>query len=92
MQYFIESRDTGPEVEEDVCLVSTRWVDLGPGLTAEDVRWRFQQQWMCGVALTHHEIVLDRRIRRAITAQRIISDDITCITKSTPGYLVPFTT
>lgn len=55
----LEIRDLG----NDICLVSTRWVDLGPGLTPEDARWRIHHYHGPGMMLNDHDLVGDPRVR-----------------------------
>ncbi|KAJ6002660.1 hypothetical protein N7451_005207 [Penicillium sp. IBT 35674x] len=55
----LEIRDLG----NDICLVSTRWVDLGPGLTPEDARWRIHHYGGSGIMLDDHDLVGDPRVR-----------------------------
>ncbi len=53
----------------DVCLVLTRWKDLGPGLTPEDLRWRIQLPWGPFVSLENANILNDPRARFEIEAK-----------------------
>lgn len=48
----IEIRNTG---QKDVCLVLTRWLDLGPGLSPDDDRWRCHNDHEFEVNLAEHE-------------------------------------
>lgn len=52
------------EVEVDVvCLVLTRWKDLGPGLSPEDLRWRVQVPWGPFLSLSSTTLLNDPRMR-----------------------------
>lgn len=43
--------------EKDVCLFLTRWLDLGPGLSPDDDRWRCHNDHEFEVNLADHEKV-----------------------------------
>lgn len=52
------------EVESDaVCLVLTRWKDLGPGLSPEDLRWRVHLPWGTFLSLANTTLLNDARMR-----------------------------
>ncbi|KAJ5697745.1 hypothetical protein N7488_011429 [Penicillium malachiteum] len=52
------------EIEkQDVCLLLTRWKDLGPGLNPEDDHWRIEQFWAFEKTLEPSERVGDPRER-----------------------------
>ena len=48
----IEIRKMG---QKDVCLVFTRWLDLGPGLSPDDNRWRCHNNYEFEIKLTDDE-------------------------------------
>lgn len=48
----IEIRKMG---QKDVCLVFTRWLDLGPGLSPEDNRWRCHTNYEFEIEVAEHE-------------------------------------
>lgn len=50
----IEIRSMG---QKEVCLVFTRWLDLGPGLSPDDDRWRCHNDHEFEVNLAEHEKV-----------------------------------
>lgn len=56
----LEIRDLG---RKDVCLVSTRWIDLGPGLSPQDARWRIHDRYAPYMVLAEHQLVENPRIR-----------------------------
>lgn len=56
----LEIRDLG---EKDVCLVSTRWIDLGPGLSPQDARWTIHDRYAPFMVLAQHQLVENPRIR-----------------------------
>ncbi|KAJ5629544.1 hypothetical protein N7528_003201 [Penicillium herquei] len=59
------------EIEkQDVCLLLTRWKDLGPGLDPEDDRWRIEQFWAFEKTLEPSELVGDPRERFERPAER----------------------
>lgn len=73
------------EVEVDkVCLVLTRWKDLGPGLSPEDPRWRVQLPWGPWVSLADTDMLNDPRVRfetyaedcQGPSSQRLSVDEI----------------
>ena len=49
--------------ENHVCIVSTRWINLGPGLTPNDARWRLHQSGATSFALPKDQIVENPRVR-----------------------------
>lgn len=73
------------EVEvDDVCLVLTRWKDLGPGLSPEDLRWRVQLPLGPFLSLVNTDMLNDPRMRFEMHAkdsqghwsQRLSVDDM----------------
>lgn len=54
----IEIRNMG---QKDVCLVLTRWLDLGSGLSPDDDRWRCHNDHEFEVNLAEHEMVDSRQ-------------------------------
>lgn len=56
----LELRDVKPR---DVCLVVTKWMDLGPGLNPEDARWKSHIPTMSNVSLAEDELVSDPEAR-----------------------------
>lgn len=49
--------------EKDICLVLTRWIDLGPGLSPEDHRWRIHLDFERIRALEASDMSGDPRMR-----------------------------
>ncbi|KAI9036107.1 uncharacterized protein KD926_002439 [Aspergillus affinis] len=56
----LELRDVGPG---DACLVLTKWMDLGPGLSPEDPRWLCHLSTIPRVSLADDELVSDPQAR-----------------------------
>lgn len=54
--------------QKDICLVLTRWLDLGPGLSPDDNRWRCHNDHEFEVNLAEHE--------KADSRQRFENDSI----------------
>lgn len=69
---------------DDVCLVLTRWKDLGPGRSPEDSRWRIQLPGGSYVSLENADMLNDPRMRFEMHAkdsqghwsQRLSVDDM----------------
>lgn len=59
-EWHIEVRDFGTE---EVSLVLTRWVDLGPGITPQDPRWRCHMEILSTVEVAAEDIVASPRQR-----------------------------
>lgn len=53
-------RDVGPR---DACFVVTKWMDLGPGLSPEDARWRCHIGAGLHISLADDELVSDPQAR-----------------------------
>ncbi|KAK1147650.1 hypothetical protein N8T08_000992 [Aspergillus melleus] len=56
----LELRDVG---SRDVCFVLTKWIDLGPGLSPEDARWKSHINTMSRILLADDELVSDPQAR-----------------------------
>ncbi|KAH8435363.1 uncharacterized protein LDX57_012992 [Aspergillus melleus] len=56
----LELRDVG---SRDVCLVLTKWMDLGPGLSPEDARWKSHISTVSRILLADDELVSDPQAR-----------------------------
>lgn len=58
--YKMEIRDLG---QKDACFVFTVWMDLGPGLTPDDYRWRCHLDYEHNTLVPDDELVVDPRAR-----------------------------
>lgn len=60
--YHVELRELGAH---DLVLIITRWIDVGPGLTPEDPRWRSHLLTQGGLEVEEEDLVADPRLRFA---------------------------
>lgn len=56
--YKLELRELD---QANICLVVTRWLDLGPGLNPNDVRWKTHVDYSCGLNGHAHELIDSRQ-------------------------------
>lgn len=66
----LELRELG---EKDICLVLMRWIDLGPGLSPEDHRWRIHLDYERRRALDASDMSGDPRLRFEINSDEPLS-------------------